>query len=490
VTDTTYTNHAWRTISNAFAMLSRRYRPVLVSGATAGDGRFSLVRWKLHEDRPDEARGCDPGAALEFLTGAPATDEQIKSYSESLGRPHSDPVGSLFMVAKLEKQWGSAHNITPLQRCGTMIYVPAVDAEAPPGWSSLGMPLAVLSAALMHRCLLSPSLGVSDHTAVTNPTATELLRRAAGSALEQVLDDVGLGQAFVKRGASETFLQVDHLASLAYERRSLAGRLVFRAAPFRPDLDRLPKLSARFEKPVPLTNARAARKVLEMTGGERLALSEDGKRIAGIALSSPDPIPQSVEIRFAGRQSWSAAYGGRPGHQHDGLREARTLFFVDEGIPKPPIPILAEQDFMAWSHGVFDGQGADHGALWAVAQAARSASHGALVVISPAAEAEAARLGSRATRLAPERHPPSVTMGLASVDGALIVDLQGRCHAAGVILDGSAFDGAPEGLNESAARGSRFNSAVRYLVFQRQQRGVRAGALVFSEDQGVDLLPA
>ncbi|GAA2677923.1 MULTISPECIES: hypothetical protein [Actinosynnema] len=46
---------------------------------------------------------------------------------------------------------------------------------------------------------------------------------------------------------------------------------------------------------------------------------------------------------------------------------------------------------------------------------------------------------------------------LTNMDGGVLVDAQGNCHAIGVILDGAANG------RGSAARGSRCNNAIRYL---------------------------
>ena len=43
------------------------------------------------------------------------------------------------------------------------------------------------------------------------------------------------------------------------------------------------------------------------------------------------------------------------------------------------------------------------------------------------------------------------------MDGAVLVDVAGKCHAIGVILDGLASDRC------TPARGARYNSAIRYV---------------------------
>lgn len=52
---------------------------------------------------------------------------------------------------------------------------------------------------------------------------------------------------------------------------------------------------------------------------------------------------------------------------------------------------------------------------------------------------------------------PALLTQLTDMDGAVLVDKLGQCHAIGVILDGQA-----RGKGEPS-RGSRFNNAIRYL---------------------------
>ncbi|MEX1104323.1 MAG: diadenylate cyclase, partial [Dehalococcoidia bacterium] len=67
------------------------------------------------------------------------------------------------------------------------------------------------------------------------------------------------------------------------------------------------------------------------------------------------------------------------------------------------------------------------------------------------------------------------------VDGAVLIDPTGVCHAFGVILDGATDRGG------DPARGSRYNSAVRY-----QATAGRAPTVVFvtSEDGDVSTVPS
>ena len=74
---------------------------------------------------------------------------------------------------------------------------------------------------------------------------------------------------------------------------------------------------------------------------------------------------------------------------------------------------------------------------------------------------------------------PAEIVRLGRVDGAVLLGPDGRCYAFGVILDRAASgQGDP-------ARGSRFNSAVRY----QNTTGADSIVVVISDDGTVDLIP-
>jgi DNA integrity scanning protein DisA with diadenylate cyclase activity len=105
--------------------------------------------------------------------------------------------------------------------------------------------------------------------------------------------------------------------------------------------------------------------------------------------------------------------------------------------------------------------------------------HGTMIVVSERAAEEAARLASQCTRIDPVVLGDDMVRRVTSIDGAVLLDAEGRCHAVGVILDGRATEkGRP-------ARGARYNSAQRYV----SDAGCPTIAVVVSEDGRVDVLP-
>lgn len=68
--------------------------------------------------------------------------------------------------------------------------------------------------------------------------------------------------------------------------------------------------------------------------------------------------------------------------------------------------------------------------------------------------------------------------GMASVDGAIMVDYNGICYGFAVILDGEAI------IKGDVGRGSRYNSAKNYAMWRKKH------AVVFSEDKekGIEVI--
>jgi DNA integrity scanning protein DisA with diadenylate cyclase activity len=120
--------------------------------------------------------------------------------------------------------------------------------------------------------------------------------------------------------------------------------------------------------------------------------------------------------------------------------------------------------------------------------AARQQKHGTMVVVSLAAEYEVGpeRLGPQCTPIKKARLTDGQIHSATSMDGAVLLDGSGYCHAIGVILDGLATtQGTP-------SRGSRYNSAVRYVESCNRDnaRVRRCVAVVISTDGMLSIIPA
>lgn len=91
-------------------------------------------------------------------------------------------------------------------------------------------------------------------------------------------------------------------------------------------------------------------------------------------------------------------------------------------------------------------------------------SHGALVIIASDAKSQAETLCGTYNRgmqiepidITPENY--QLLLGMASIDGAVLLDFSGRCYGFSVILDGLAL------VEGNSGKGSRYNSAINYIA--------------------------
>ena len=102
-----------------------------------------------------------------------------------------------------------------------------------------------------------------------------------------------------------------------------------------------------------------------------------------------------------------------------------------------------------------------------------------VIVVSKDPEAETTRLSGEGMPIEHDYLEPEDVIRLGSVDGAVILGLDGRCHTFGVILDEVASEGGDR------ARGARFNSSVRYQNMETAPSPI----IVLSDDGTIDLLP-
>lgn len=288
---------------------------------------------------------------------------------------------------------------------------------------------------------------------VLGAPSLEVVRSAAARFLDGCVMRTG--------GMPTDLLEVmDGITSLQYERSGATGRLMIVGQ--RPGV----VLRSVLARAVALREARAVRKLLEVSD-EHVALLTDGSKVfaLGDVDTSAGDGPRAFEIVVLSHATFELRHRGT------------ALMRVAYGRPRLPRPLLDRKQFddiVARVLGVFDTS-----TLWKIVQAAAGAGHGTIILISDSASAEAARLSGQATLLEPRLLQEDDVNRFSRIDGATLIDVDGRCHAIGVILDGEAT-GAGD-----PSRGSRYNSSIRY---QASTRGT-AVAVVVSDDGFVDVIP-
>lgn len=223
-------------------------------------------------------------------------------------------------------------------------------------------------------------------------------------------------------------------------------------------------------EPSPLHHARTLRKLLVLAN-DGLYLRCNCDNVYGLVRVPESPQSEAhagIIVRITGRGKWSACV------------DDRILMTMSDGQPGLPKPEVDEADIARDLRRVFHEMTEEMAACLArIGRHLAVSGHGGIVVVSGDAVNEAIRLGNGCLPISPMKLTPELAAKLTEIDGAVLCDPDGSCHAIGVILDGTASKAGDRG------RGSRFNSAVRYI---NSSQAVSV-AMVVSEDGGLDFVP-
>ena len=202
-----------------------------------------------------------------------------------------------------------------------------------------------------------------------------------------------------------------------------------------------------------------------------VALVVSEGRIYGLGRLRPDHDPTSLDaftINFLDHYQWELRWG-ESALMYSRYREPR--------LPQEPI---SRERFLSNFLRVFPGAVQANGEhLWILFEMSAKMGHGTMLVIAEDAAAESARLSDQGTPIRPAQMTSELLERVSGIDGSILLDPTGVCHAIGVILDGEATSDC------SPARGSRYNSALRYV----RSHDKRRMAIVVSDDRTVDIVP-
>lgn len=260
------------------------------------------------------------------------------------------------------------------------------------------------------------------------------------------------------------FRAFDDLSSRYYERREGKGALLI-SRNGHPNVDERVALA----RPAHISNRGAFRKLFEMASDKSVSLLADwfgNIRGVGSMQGVYNAVHEDLfEVRVVKHHTWQLVHNNVP------------LMEVEYGIPRLHKPMFDVDDLQGHLQRLFHQTANVERLTEIVRQAAKSA-HGTTLVICENAADEAKRLQAECWAVSPTSVEDSIE-ALTAIDGAILFDPSGVCHAIGVILDGATVGkGTP-------ARGARYNSAIRYVGDRR------AGVLVIvvSADGMVNLIP-
>lgn len=253
------------------------------------------------------------------------------------------------------------------------------------------------------------------------------------------------------------------ISALTYEGSEGSGRIIF----FNKQVTNI-DMKIELKNPVSIEKYKSVRKLLEMTNAN-LHLLCDGHDIVGLGdIEREFPDKRSFFVDFTKKFCWEVQ---KP-------RDHKVLSVINSE-PKVPKKVI-EMDQFAGKFSVLFPEG-DYKKVWNIVDKARKQKHGTMIVVTGAAKKEAKRLKKQAFRVKYLENNPdeALILSITNIDGAVLLDEDGRCHALGVILDGTSKKG--QGDN---SRGARYNSALRYLNHIKKEYNKKHNCLivVISED--------
>ncbi len=265
--------------------------------------------------------------------------------------------------------------------------------------------------------------------------------------------------------ATDLFQRLNILSSLFYEGQEGLGSLVLA----KPDSSFI-EYAVRFRTPVPLNEPRWARKILQMASEQFALICSDGK-IHGLGNISGTHQSEQLDaftINVLDHYQWELCIG------------SRALMYSRYREPKlPQMPVEQSQLISNYLRLFKSASVKDAESLWGLFGECTSMEHGSMLVVLEDAEMEAERLKDQGTPIEPVPMTRELLHRVSGIDGSILLDPTGCCFAIGVIFDGTATEDC------SPSRGSRYNSAMRYVGGTPSARM----AIIVSEDKTVDLVP-
>ena len=304
-----------------------------------------------------------------------------------------------------------------------------------------------------------------------------------------------------------------HISAQLYEKRPLKAKLYFSDKPLKEvalEIDKTKKekkeravsyikletggediVSKMPEYELNMDNLRTIRKLLEMPGERYGFLAvRDGDKYRMEGLIHNDVIEEKSYIQFEGYMRWCAVSKGNEVLQYkDGSYNVpKTTQDNDKEGWKGDIENLKNQE-------AFKNFSCDMETIKDVIEILiKSSQHGTSIIFMDDAllEEEVKRLWEFKRAYRVEEffmiHSVEAVKGIAGIDGALIADFKGYCHAAGAILDGEMISAG------RSDRGARYNSIANYVSWVLKKWEKEKGekyfcfAAIISEDEMVNLI--
>ena len=301
---------------------------------------------------------------------------------------------------------------------------------------------------------------------ITEKSYSDLLKISGQRLIQNILQNEHLVNPFEK---------FNKISSLSYEKSFSDGKILLLNPPAAEALaaQHILKPLVQFENKIPLSSTRHIRKILELSNSEVYLLSDGEYLYSTVGFTQLHDNSISIfTIEFNNYSSWQL------NHNNNKLMQ---VTHEEVYIPKPKISYFT---FSAEVKKVFpEIESKKVLNLYRLTLEALKQIKGTILVVSKNARSESYRLRNQGFCIEALPLTPSIVRSITSIDGAVLMDLDGSCHGIGVILDGIATDkGDP-------SRGARYNSAIRYVeTITKTPEYSNCFAIVISEDGDVDMI--
>ena len=238
------------------------------------------------------------------------------------------------------------------------------------------------------------------------------------------------------------------------------------------------QLQVRFENPVPIKDYKTIRKLLQIANAKENMLAGTVSHAFGFISTNNADLwerndiyqrPDFISVRFFGVSDWEVSKL----HRGERVSLMKSVSFRYQ-YPKQR---YSKDNLRTALTKLPD---CDMDTLIQIVDNAIEEEHGTMLVISTGAKEEANRLSDCCISIEPTPYL-SMKMNVTAIDGAVLCDHFGVCHAIGLILDGVH----KTGNGETISRGARHNSAMRYSKWQQYICVI----IIVSEDGDVTIIP-
>lgn len=259
------------------------------------------------------------------------------------------------------------------------------------------------------------------------------------------------------------------LSCAPYEQKQNRGRIGL----FTPSTAKS-KAFVQFENPIEICkqNVRVIRKLLELSDKRKtILIAQKGKIIGVYTTKDHNGKYAGTGVLFRGYGKWDL-FSDKVGSII--VFDSVTVRLANQSLDQRVIEGFRLVEIKNYNET----------AILNIVKYARKQSHGTTIIVSEAAVKESERLAeaNRAIKIHPIPVDETTILSLSAIDGAMIVDTDGVCHAIGAILDGVVEKPG------NIARGARFNSAITYVDFEVEM-GRKSVAIIVSSDDTVDIYP-